>query len=195
MIAYIKGTVHSYGLDWLILDTPSIGYRVYFAHPEKIKLNQEILLYTYHYIREDEQSLYGFLTSEDYDLFVRIISVKGVGCKTANNILAASTTERLIQAIESSDVNYLKQMPGIGAKTAQQMILDLKGKLVSASISKQGLSRNIEDTLEALKSLGYKSSELNFLEKALEDLQDQSSDILLKTALKLLNQRKGSQRG
>lgn len=195
MIAFIQGQVHSFGLDWVIVLTHGVGYKIYFSHPEKLKLNTEILLYTYHYVREDEQSLYGFLNPEDYDLFLRLISVKGLGCKTANSIFGASTRDRLVQAIEGSDVAYLRTMPGVGAKTASQIILDLKGKLISEHTGKQVLSENVQDTLQALKSLGYKPNELVSLEKPLMELNGQTADELLKVALKILNQRKAGTRG
>lgn len=191
MIAFIKGKVHSFTLDWVILDCGNIGYKIYFAHPERLKLNEEVLLYTYQYIREDEHSLFGFLNQNDFDLFTKLISVKGVGCKTANSIFASSNTERLIQAIEVSDVDYLKKLPGIGAKTASQIILDLKGKLVSEHKEDSRLSKSLLDTFDALKSLGYKQSELNPLIKQLENNLDQSTDTLLKLSLQILGQKRG----
>jgi len=191
MIAFIKGKVHSFTLDWVILDCGNIGYKIYFAHPEKLKLNEDVLLYTYQCIREDEHSLFGFLSQTDYDLFTKLISVKGVGCKTANSIFASSNTDRLIQAIEVSDVDYLKKLPGIGAKTASQIILDLKGKLVSEHKEDSRLSKSLIDTFDALKSLGYKQSELNPLVKQLENHVDQSTDALLKLSLQILGQKRG----
>ena len=191
MIAFIKGKVHSFTLDWVILDCGNIGYKVYFAHPEKLKLNEEVLLYTYQYIREDEHSLFGFLSQTDFDLFTKLISVKGVGCKTANSIFASSNSDRLIQAIEVSDIDYLKKLPGIGAKTASQIILDLKGKLVSEHKEDSRLSKSLLDTFDALKSLGYKQAELNPLVKQLEKSTDQSTDALLKLSLQILGQKRG----
>lgn len=191
MIAFIKGKVHSFTLDWVVLDCGNIGYKVYFAHPEKLKLNEEVLLYTYQYIREDEHSLFGFLSQTDFDLFTKLISVKGVGCKTANSIFASSNTDRLIQAIEVSDIDYLKKLPGIGAKTASQIILDLKGKLVSDHKEDSRLSKSLLDTFDALKSLGYKQAELNPLVKQLEKSTDQSTDALLKLSLQILGQKRG----
>ncbi|MHB8097822.1 MAG: Holliday junction branch migration protein RuvA [Erysipelotrichaceae bacterium] len=191
MIAFIKGKVHSFTLDWVILDCGNIGYKIYFAHPEKLKLNEDVLLYTYQYIREDEHSLFGFLSQTDYDLFTKLISVKGVGCKTANSIFASSNTDRLVQAIEVSDIDYLKKLPGIGAKTASQIILDLKGKLVSEHKEDSKLSKSLIDTFDALKSLGYKQSELNPLVKQLENHVDQSTDALLKLSLQILGQKRG----
>lgn len=191
MIAFIKGKVHSFTLDWVILDCGGIGYRIYFAHPEVLKLNEEVLLYTHQYIREDEHSLFGFLSQTDYDLFIKLISVKGVGCKTANSIFASSNTDRLIQAIELSDLDYLKKLPGIGAKTASQIILDLKGKLVSEHKEDSKISKTFSDTFDALKSLGYKQTELNPLVKDLEKNPDQSTDALLKLSLQILGKKRG----
>lgn len=191
MIAFIKGKVHSFTLDWVILDCGGIGYKIYFAHPEKLRLNEEVLLYTYQYIREDEHSLFGFLSQSDYDLFAKLISVKGVGCKTANSIFASSNSDRLVQAIEVSDIEYLKKLPGIGAKTASQIILDLKGKLVSDHKEDSKLSKSLVDTFDALKSLGYKQAELNPLIKQLEGNLDQSTDALLKLSLQILGKKRG----
>ena len=191
MIAFIKGKVHSFTLDWVILDCGGIGYRIYFAHPEVLKLNEEVLLYTHQYIREDEHSLFGFLSQTDYDLFIKLISVKGVGCKTANSIFASSNTDRLIQAIELSDLDYIKKLPGIGAKTASQIILDLKGKLVSEHKEDSKISKTLSDTFDALKSLGYKQTELNPVVKDLEKNPDQSTDALLKLSLQILGKKRG----
>ena len=148
-------------------------------------------MYTHQYIREDEHSLFGFLSQTDYDLFIKLISVKGVGCKTANSIFASSNTDRLIQAIELSDLDYLKKLPGIGAKTASQIILDLKGKLVSEHKEDSKISKTLSDTFDALKSLGYKQTELNPLVKDLEKNPDQSTDALLKLSLQILGKKRG----
>jgi len=190
MIAFISGKVHRFTADWVIVENQGIGYRVFFSHPETLSLNQTVFLYTYHYVREDEQSLYGFLNTDEYDLFVKLISVKGLGCKTASQILAGSTFERLIQAIELSDVAYLKSMPGVGAKTASQIILDLKGKLISTHTKEQVNNPHLMDAIEALKALGYKAGEISAIQKELAESGAQSSDAYVKIALRLLLKRK-----
>ena len=190
MIAYLSGRVHSFSLDWVVIDNQGIGYRVFFNHPEVLSLNQQISLYTYHYIREDEQSLYGFLNIDEYDLFVKLISVKGLGCKTAANILAASDFQRVVTAIELSDVAYLKTMPGIGAKTASQIILDLKGKLVAEHTKEQISNPALNDALEALKALGYKVSEIASIQKDMLQSAAKSSDEYIKLGLSILLKRK-----
>lgn len=192
MIASISGTCILIKEDWVIVDVQGVGYRVYFSKPEILKLNQTVFFYTYHNIREDDQSLYGFLTLENYELFERLISVKGIGPKIGMAMFVHAKASDLINAIEMSDVTFLKQMPGIGAKSAQQIILDLKGKLVSDHIDKVKTTQSIVDTLEALKQFGYKANELNFLNQALVNHKDESSEQLLKRALILLNQRKGN---
>ncbi len=191
MIAFIRGKVHAFGLDWVILDTQSVGYRIGFPRPEVLSLNTEILLYTYQHIREDEISLYGFLSMDELRLFEQLLSVKGLGPKTALNMLTASSYVRIISAIESSDVTFLKTMPGIGAKTASQIVLDLKGKLIETEKKDSKASVEIQDAIAALKSLGYKASELAGIEKYLISLNLSSVDELIKAGLQFLLKRKG----
>ncbi|MEF9968256.1 MAG: Holliday junction branch migration protein RuvA, partial [Longicatena sp.] len=155
MIAFIRGTVFAYGIDWIILDNHGIGYRLFFGHPEAVKLNQEIQIFTYQHVREDELSLYGFLSLEEQELFLKLISVKGLGPKTAMAMCSKFPYSQIVQSIENGDVAFLKGMPGVGAKTASQIILDLKGKLISAD-KKEPMSSEINDAIEGLKSLGYK---------------------------------------
>ena len=128
--------------------------------------------------------------SQEYEFFLKLISVKGLGCKTANAIFAASQFEQLVMAIENSDLEYLKRLPGIGAKTASQIILDLKGKLISMRNEEMKGSKSVQEALDALKALGYKQSELTPLLKELEKSSSESVDVLLKLALQLLAQKR-----
>ncbi|MDP2812833.1 MAG: Holliday junction branch migration protein RuvA [Erysipelotrichaceae bacterium] len=191
MIAFIRGKVHAFGLDWVILDTQGVGYRIGFPRPEVLSLNTEVLLYTYQHIREDEVSLYGFLTMDELRLFEQLLSVKGLGPKTALNMMSASAFGKIISAIESGDVTFLRTMPGIGAKTASQIVLDLKGKLVESEKKDSKASVEIQDTVAALRSLGYKASELAGIEKYLITLNLTSVDELIKAGLQFLLKRKG----
>jgi holliday junction DNA helicase RuvA len=191
MIAFIRGKVHAFGLDWVILDTQGVGYRIGFPRPEALSLNTEVLLYTYQHIREDEISLYGFLSMDELRLFEQLISVKGLGPRTALNMMTASSFIKIISAIETGDVTFLKTMPGIGAKTASQIILDLKGKLVENENKDSKASVEIQDAIAALKSLGYKVSELSGIEKYLISLNLNSVDELIKAGLQFLLKRKG----
>jgi len=191
MIRYIKGTIQHIDLESIIIECNGIGYLVFFSHPEAVSLNKPATIYTYHYVREDEMSLYGFLSKEELDFFIKLISVKGLGCKTANTILGFSTVDKLLNAIEKSDIQTLKQLPGVGSKTASQIILDLKGKLVSVSKEDTKLNAQLLDALQALKSLGYKASELIPIQKELSSRNDMSTDEYIKLALKLIQQWKG----
>ena len=182
MIGFLRGTVHHFGLDYVLLDVNGVGYRINFYHPESLKLNQEITIYTYQNVREDEISLYGFLSLAEYDLFIKLISVKGLGPKIASNILSNSSVEAVVTAIETGDVDFMRRMPGIGNKTASQIILDLKGKLVEAEVK---VREDLKDVSEALKQLGYKPAEIKPVIKRLEK-EEGSTDELIRKALAML---------
>lgn len=187
MIGFLRGIVHSFGNNYVLLDVNNIGYRINFYHPDKLRVNQEILIYTYQNVREDEVSLFGFLSLNEYDLFVKLISVKGLGPKIASGILAIVTPEKLVEAIENGDVAFMKTMPGIGAKTASQIILDLKGKLVVNQVEAVEDER-LQDVNEALKQLGYKPSEIKPVLKQLAN-EDLTLPQYIKKALVLLKGR------
>lgn len=192
MIAFIKGIIHSYSNDSLIIENNGIGYRVYISNPQTVRLNSEVILYTYQHVREDAITLFGFTTMEEHDLFLQLISVKGVGPKTALNMLAVCPARSMIEAIETNDVKRLKSLPGIGAKSASQIVLDLKGKLVE-EVTEIETKENAEllDALEALKALGYKNAEINSIKKELNALEDMKSDQYIRKALSILAKRKG----
>lgn len=192
MIAFIKGLIHSYSKDSLIIENNGIGYRVYISNPQAVRLNTDVILYTYQHVREDAITLFGFLTMEEHDLFLQLISVKGVGPKTALNMLGVCPAKNMISAIENNDVKILKGLPGIGAKTASQIVLDLKGKLVEEAMDIEVLENAaLLDALEALKSLGYKNAELNGVKKELSLHEDKSVDQYVRMALGILAKRKG----
>ena len=182
MIGFVRGTVHAYGLDYVLIDVNGIGYRINFFHPEALRKDKEMTIYTYQNVREDEISLFGFLSLEEYDLFVKLISVKGQGPKIASNILSRASVDALIAAIETGDIDFITHMPGVGKKTASQIILDLKGKLVETGNSE---SEELNDVAEALKQLGYKPTEIRPVIKKLTG-EKGSSDELIRKALALL---------
>ena len=187
MIGFLRGIVHSFANNYVLLDVNNVGYRINFFHPDKLHVGQEILIYTYQNVREDEVTLFGFLSLVEYELFVKLISVKGLGPKIASGILAIVTPEKLIEAIENGDVALMKTMPGIGAKTASQIILDLKGKLVVSQQDKEDDAR-LQDVSEALKQLGYKPSEIKPVLKQLAN-EDLTLPQYIKKALVLLKGR------
>ncbi len=190
MIAFVKGIVFDYGIDWVIIDNNGIGYKINFAHPNELVRDKEKLIYTYQHVREDDISLYGFLSSSEQDFFLKLINVKGVGPKSAMNILAKTDYNKLITSIENKDVNFLKTMPGIGPKTASQIILDLKGKLVSAEKNESLFNDELNDAIEGLKNLGYKQGEINSITNTLNSNPNLSSDEYLKLALQLLMKKR-----
>ena len=192
MIAFIKGIIHSYSNDSLIIENNGIGYRIYISNPQSVRLNSEVILYTYQHVREDAITLFGFTTMEEHDLFLQLISVKGVGPKTALAMLAVSPVKQMIEAIEHNDVKLLKSLPGIGAKSASQIVLDLKGKLVE-EVSEIQVKENAElvDAIEALKALGYKNAEINSIKKELSEESFATSDQYIRKALSILAKRKG----
>lgn len=191
MIAFIRGTVYALSSDTVIIDNHGIGWRINFMQPEQIALGQEVTIFTYQSFGQDDQQLYGFLEPRQLDLFMQLITVKGLGPKTALKMLAGSRWEQVVTAVESGDVAFLKSMPGIGAKTAAQIILDLKGKLVEEQqpVTK---NRDLEEALLGLKNLGYKTYELNAIQKELASSDAKNADEYLKTGLRLLLKRKGS---
>lgn len=182
MIGFVRGTVHAYGIDYCLIDVNGIGYRINFNHPESLTTGQEVTIYTYQNVREDEISLFGFLSLQEYDLFVKLISVKGLGPRIASSILGRASTESVIKAIEDGDVEFMKRMPGVGNKTASQIILDLKGKLVESQ--EVVLDEKLKDVEDALKQFGYKSQEIKPVLKALKN-ENGSTDELVKKALKM----------
>lgn len=166
MIAFIKGTVASYTIDTVVVDHDGMGWEIAYAHTDELSLNKEIQVFTYLHIFEGGMNLYGFESMQEKELFLKLISVKGLGPKTAMNLLAKAGVNNIIRAIESGDVASLKKLPGIGAKSASQIVLDLKGKLVETptNVDTKQLnkySQEITDAIEGLKNLGYKQSELS----------------------------------
>lgn len=191
MIAFIKGKIVKKNLDNIIIENNGIGYRINFVQFDKVNLNQESCIYTYQHVREDEISLYGFISEQDHDLFIKLISVKGLGPKTALNAFKISNANNIIKAIENNDLAYIKKLPGVGAKTASQIILDLKGKLVQETQEDaEELSSAMQDAIEGLKALGYKANEIQGVIKQLKTQQDLSSDEYLKLGLQMMLKRK-----
>lgn len=181
MYSYIKGIVTLIESNYIVLDNNGIGYLIYTPNPYSFKENEETLVWIYQNIREDEMTLYGFKTKEEKELFLKLIEVKGLGCKMALPMLATGSISGIVDAIERENILYLKKFPKIGDKVAKQIILDLKGKLNNnITISKD----SNEEVIEALKGLGYKQADIvKVLPKvnSNETLEQQ-----IKEALKLL---------
>ena len=193
MIYFLRGTVHSFGLDYVIIDCNGVGYYVYFSHQDQITLGQQLTVYTYQQFREDAQLLFGFLEEKELDLFKNLIGVKGLGPKTAMNMLSYSRYSDIINAIENGEADVLSRIPGLGAKTSKQIILDLKGKLVQEDNNGLNGTKSVElqEAVAALKNLGYKTYEINAVLPQLKNMEGLSADEYLKAGLKLLLQQKG----
>lgn len=181
MYAYIKGIITEIGVSYIVIENQGMGYLVSVAEPERYHVNEEYTVYLYQYVREDEISLYGFFTKEEKELFLRLINVKGVGCKMALGMFTGSVNG-IVDAIERENILYLKKFPKVGEKVARQIILDLKGKLVSAS---NGTSKvDTSELTEALKALGYKPVSIQKVLAKIDTTEPIENQI--KQALKLL---------
>lgn len=179
MYDYIKGIIDNIESTYIVIDNNGVGYKIYTPNPYIFKQNETEKVYIYQYVREDEISLYGFKTIEERNLFLRLIDVKGLGCKMALPMLGLGSVNGLIDAIERENILYLKKFPKIGDKVARQIILDLKGKLVVQQEEKTN-----EELLEALKGLGYKTADINKVIKEVDSTKQLGDQI--KEALKLL---------
>ena len=182
MYDYIKGVVTTIKNNAIVLENNGIGYLVYVANPYSYELNKECKVYIYQHVMEDENSLYGFKTLEEKDFFLKLISVKGLGCKMALPILAVGSVDGIMDAIERENILYLTKFPKVGDKVARQIILDLKGKLVRNDdlFTNDGL----DELMAVLDSLGYKKTDV----KKILPQVDASLPIeqQIKDALKLL---------
>lgn len=158
MYGYIKGIVTEIESSYIIVETAGVGYLIYTANPYSFEQDREYKVYLYQNVREDEISLYGFCSIEEKNLFLKLIGVKGLGCKMALPILATGSIAGIIDAIERENVLYLKKFPKIGDKVARQIILDLKGKLVFGDV--KNLSVVDDELVEALRALGYKPADI-----------------------------------
>ena len=181
MYGYIKGFVKDIESDYIILDNNGVGFLIYTASPYSFEIDKEYTVYLYQNVREDEISLYGFKSIDEKNLFLKLIGVKGLGCKMVLPMLAAGNPSGIIDAIERENIIYLKKFPKIGDKVARQIILDLKGKLTSSQTENLPVNN---DLIDALKSLGYKASDINKVVKQIDPSSDLENQI--KDALKLL---------
>lgn len=180
MIDFLDGKIAIINPEYISILVNGIGFKVYTPNPYIFKEDENIKIYLYNHVREDEYSLYGFKTIEERDMFLKLLNVKGLGPKVGMTILASSTIDGLVDAIDRENILYLQKFPKVGQKLARQIILDLKGKLVS----KEKVEVVNEELNEVLSSLGYKA---NDIKRVIKDI-DSSLPIenQIKEALKLL---------
>lgn len=170
MYGYLKGVIKEVKPTHVILENNDIGYIIIVPNPYIYNLEDKVIIYTYHHIREDIFNLYGFISVEAKDLFIKLISVSGIGPKTALSIMAADNIDEVVVAIENSDLKFLTKFPGIGKKTASQIILDLKGKLVKEE--ELITFGNMDDAKSALLALGYSTREVTRVLKNIDSSLD-----------------------
>ena len=193
MFEYLNGELVHILPTAIVVDVHGVGYQVVFANPYRLQdsLKKQIKVLVQQVVREDSITLYGFISSEERELFQRLISVSGIGPKSAMSILANDDTEGFVNAVESGNVTYLTKFPGVGKKTAQQIILDLKGKFeaLPEEATKAVVSTNqatLEEAKEALLGLGYSVKEITKIWKSLEVAAPSTTQEALKVAFKLL---------
>lgn len=182
MYEYIKGKIISQESNYIVLDNNAVGYLIYVANPYYYELNKEYIVYIYQYVREDEITLYGFKNIDEKKLFLKLIEVKGVGCKMALPMFATGSIDGIMDAIERENILYLKKFPKIGEKVAKQIILDLKGKLNVNVVGK--VDNNFDELIEVLKGLGYKIPDINKILPSIKS--DLTIEEQVKEALKLM---------
>lgn len=183
MYEYMRGIVTDIKSTGIILETGGIGYFIHTPNPYAFETKKEIKVYIYQQIKEDEHSLFGFKDENEKELFLKLIHVKGLGCKMALPILATGSISGIIDAIERENILYLKKFPKIGDKLAKQMILDLKGKIQIAGVEEL-TEDTTEELTEVLKGLGYKEKELKGIIPRIDS--SLSIEEQIKEALKLL---------
>ncbi|WP_167628571.1 Holliday junction branch migration protein RuvA [Listeria valentina] len=198
MYDYIKGIITAVTPEYIVVEAGQIGYSIITGNPFSFSAleGKEAKVYLYQNVREDSLTLFGFKTLEERFLFKKLLSVSGIGPKSALAIIASGDAAKLISAIEAEDDVFLTKFPSVGKKTARQIILDLKGKLGDVAVNEihvepvkqeltDGLPPALEEALLALQALGYSDRELK---KVLPKLKEEklSSDEAIKLALRLM---------
>ena len=183
MYGYIIGLIKEVESNYVVIENNEIGYLIYVANPYYYQLNNKYTIYTYNCIREDEYSLYGFKNKEELNLFLKLISVKGLGPKMALPMFATGSINGIMDAINRENILYLKKFPKIGDKLARQIVLDLKGKF-NGSENNNIDSGNDSELMDALLALGYKQADIRKVIKGVDN--NLSIENQIKEALKLL---------
>jgi len=164
MISHLAGTIIERNDKYAVLDVNGVGYKVYCSPDTLSALHEgsDASLFTYLAVRENALDLYGFTSSDDQNFFELLITVSGIGPKSALGILSVTTVDTLKQAIGTGDTSYLTKVSGIGRKTAEKVVLELRDKMRAHADMKETPStlRAESDVVEALKSLGYSQNEI-----------------------------------
>lgn len=190
MFYSLKGYVDVVKSDYIVLDVHDVCYQITVSHPSDYKVDELVRVFTYQVVREDEQYLVGFKSIEEKEIFMSLISVKGIGPRTAINALSQTTPNQIIDAIRNSNVVFLKKLPGIGAKAAAQIILDLKGEVSLVDSEELGLTSQAIDAKEALKNLGFKNAQIDEAFKKININQETSQ--IIRDALAIMGWDNGT---
>lgn len=195
MIAYLKGIIDIKRQDYVVIDVHGVGYKIFMPEGaiQNLEVDSEVKIYTFMRVREDDVSLYGFLNVEELAMFELLISVGGIGAKSAVGILSNIAPSKFVLAVITDDVTTLKKLPGIGAKTAQRIILELKDKIKTQEATEQEneikqkteVSDSAKDAIEALQVLGYTRREV---EEAISKIGESNltTEEIIKQGLKYL---------
>jgi Holliday junction DNA helicase RuvA len=197
LISYIKGILEDMSPGMVVVDNHGIGYQMMVPMRGESfpKIGQEIKIYTHMHVREDDVSLFGFLSKEEKEAFELLIGVNGIGPKVGLSVLSTLSVYELKMAVISEDVKTISKTPGLGPKGAKKLILELKDKLSFEELEEDGVGAEIFDTsadssdsvmitIEGLVSLGYSKSEAAIAVNKVEDAKDLTPEELLKKALK-----------
>ena len=198
MYEYLIGKITAINPHYIVVEVNGIGYQLQVANPFRYEENTTQKVYVYQAVRENDVTLYGFYDLAEKQLFLKLISVSGIGPKSALAVLATNDQGGFVAAINADDEAYLTKFPSIGKKTAKQIILDLKGKMddietPTPMVDQQNLALDfdneqpyLKEALEAMLSLGYTKTEVKKVSKKLKDFQADSTDAYLSAALKLV---------
>lgn len=199
MYEYLTGLVTVVAPQYIVVDVNGVGYKLLVANPYRYQEDRtkKVQVYVYQAVREDNISLFGFTDQNEKNLFMQLIDVSGIGPKSALAILANPDHQGLVDAITNNNVSYLTKFPGIGKKTASQIVLDLRDKLTNESSNSlfattqltvdATVNRELKDALEALAALGYKERDIKKVQKTLMKEEQMATDEYLRQALRLLN--------
>jgi holliday junction DNA helicase RuvA len=204
MIDFLRGRLAHLETEYVVLDVHGVGYRVFTPNPYGLsRAEEQVQLFIHHHVREDAIQLFGFPTREEQSMFRKLLDVTGIGPKVALGVLAGGRPETIAAAIQQENVNFLTKLPGIGRKTAQRMILDLKDKLgvqgsaaAAVELIEPAQAAGADGgsawaaAREALAGLGYREAELDRAWSQLKDRLsgEETPDVLMKKALQQLFQ-------
>ncbi len=201
MIAYVKGELVQKQIGYVVIDVGGLGYKIFMSEPsidEIGNIGDTVKVHTYYRVSEDDISLFGFNSQEELRMFELLISVSGIGAKTAIAMLACIEPSQFAIAVISNDIDTLKRIPGVGPKSAQRIVLELKDKLKTEdAISKDTKdvssdntedNEKVEEAIQALQILGYNKGEVKKVVEKLK-VKDLSIEDIIKQALKQLSRR------